>query len=1016
MSMKHPSALPAAPEISVIVPIYNVADHVGPCIASLLDQTFTDFEVLMIDDGATDDSAARAQAVAGNDPRFRLISQENGGLSAARNTGLEAARGAYIAFVDSDDRVMPDYLMQLWQALQDSSADWVACGLQECFADGSGLTHSAIHGAKDLTMHPVTRRYRLETWNDVIVHFPSAWNKLYRRSLIEGLRFDVGTWFEDHTFFYRAASRSDHLLHLPQALYLQTRGRMGQITASDDDRVFDQFAVLHEMRALMQDSEKPGAETAFSAIASRLLFERSTALHDPARRARFANAAAQFLQEEGLTYTPDWDEDISRAWGLEMDRQLPLSVILTWNGCEGGMLRESLSSLAAQNGPGHEVLLVCERDKTAKAAQEIATPHVQVLTQKGQGAGHARACGVAAAQGRYLTFLDAGDTLHPGALLAWTEAMLRSDAALGVSPILQAGGAGAPVYLPAFVDPRSLPGGTDLMVSDIPLSPVQALGLELDLAGKIFDRAALQKAELTGKRPLASGPALSLAAALTSKGVAHTPWAGITRALPKHAPLSIVWRGHDALCRGLPRALAQQLPKGWQRRLYARALWRQLNPTAPLAPRPRLIKQAPQLLRAAAAAALRGLSHGGSGPAGFDPMIGPKFLALLDPMRAVRAIWRRARGRPAFAGDAPPALPALPRSATRGILPENHPALMLFPLQKAGLFCFQVDFHETPYGNITFFGPDRTHVPFHLSLRFEEGLVVCNDSRADGNWRAERQRRHPLPRQGAELTIEFTPPRVRVLLGAEVLFDMGARNVLHRQGLRSVESIAYLHVEGAVQPLDLMPQAPEDGLILDPRLVLRAIGEVTDHHLYATPETVTAPALTPATAVSGQAALQALLPGRIWRDLPPEATVALQLNGPDGVPRGAALHLSRADIANRIETLLAQDPSAADSTLVLTLIEHIRHGALMPLLSQQAQSDARALARQFDLSDFLEPPDSPITDTQAVTPLKRPPDHPNRAGSLCAEPASNPARRSAACGGRYRPAPCRASGVLSGAQ
>ena len=975
MSIKETSTLPTTPEISVIVPIYNVADHVGPCIASLLGQTFTAFEVLMIDDGATDDSAAQALAAAGGDPRFHLISQENGGLSAARNTGLEAARGAYIAFVDSDDRVMPDYLMQLWQALQDSGADWVACGLQECFADGSGLAHSAIHGAKDLTMHPVTRRYRLENWHDVIVHFPSAWNKLYRHSLIKGLRFDVGTWFEDHTFFYRAASRSDHLLHLPQALYLQTRGRVGQITASDDDRVFDQFEVLHEMHGLMQNSKKPDAETAFAAIASRLLFERSTALQNPARRARFAHAAAQFMQEEGLTYTPDWDEDISRAWGLEMAGQLPLSVILAWDGSEDGMLRESLSSLTAQHGPGHEVLLVCEGDKATQKAQEIAAPHVQVLTQKGHSAGHARSCGVAAAQGRYLTFLDAGDILHPGALLAWTETMLRSDAALGVSPIWQASSeVETPVYHPTFVDPRSLPGGADLMVSDIPLSPVQTLGLELDLAGKIFDRTALQKADLTGKRPLASGPAISLAAALTSGGVAHTPWAGITRARPKHAPLSTVWRGHDALCRGLPRALAEQLPKGWQRRLYARALWRQLNPTPTLGPRPRLIKQAPQLLRAATAAALRGLSHGGSGPAGFDPMIGPKFLALLDPMRAARAIWRRARGRPAFAGDTPPALPTLPRSAARSTLPESHPALLLFPLQKAGLFRFQVDFHETPYSNITFFGTDRTHVPFHLSLRFEEGLVVCNDSRADGTWRAERQRAHPLPRQGAVLTIEFTPPRVRVLLGAEVLFDMGARSPLHRQGLHGVESITYLHVEGAVQPLDLMPQAPEDGLILDPRLVLRAVGEVTDHHLHATPETVTAPALTPAAAVNEKAALQALLPGRIWRDLPPEATIVLQLNGPDGAPRGAALHLSRADMANRIETLLAQDPSVADSTLVLTLIEHIRHGALMPLLSLQAQSDARVLARQFDLSDFLEPPDSPTTDAQAVAPVKLLPD------------------------------------------
>lgn len=969
MTVTNPAAPAQTPEISVILPIYNVADHVAACLASLRGQSFEDFEVLMVDDGSTDGSADHARAAAEADPRFRLISQENGGLSAARNTGLEAARGTYIAFVDSDDRVMPDYLMQLWQALQDSGADWVACGLQECFSDGSGLPHAAIHGARNLTDHPVTRRYRLCSWEDVIVHFPSAWNKLYRRSLIEGLRFDEGTWFEDHTFFYRAASRTDHLLHLPQALYLQTRGREGQITASDDERVFDQFDVLREMRSVMQNSDKTGAETAFSAIASRLLFERSIALHDPDRRARFARAAAKFLKEEGLSYTPDWDPDIGRAWGLEMAGQLPLSVILTWEGARNDALQASLDSLAVQDGPGHEILLVCPNDRAVRAAQAIAPPHVRVIRGKGHGQGSARCSGLTEARGRYLVFLEAGNRLHPSALLSLTEALLRSDAAMGVMPFWQADGtAGSPVYRPAFVDNRSLPGGRDPVLAEIPLTPLQALGLNLDITGKIFDRAALQAAGLDTPRSLGSDYALSLGAALARGKIAHVPWAGVTREPAKDPRISAVWRAHDALCRGLPREFARDLPRGWQRRLYARALWSHLNPVGS-GPRPRLRQQAPRLLRATVAAAWRGLSHGGRDPAGFDPMIGPRFMALLDPLYALRAVWRRLRGRPAFADHLPPAPLSSAQGSPEPLLRPDR-SMMLFPLQGTGLFRFRADFHESSYGNITFFGPDRVHVPFHLSLRFEEGLIVVNDSRADGAWRAERRYAQPLPDKGAELTIELAASHVRVFLGNEPLFDLGRRTLRNRRGLRGLETITYLHVEGAVQPLDLVPETPGEDLMLDPLLILRAAQDAEGTCLQVLSGSGASLVPIPAVSPSAPPALKAFLPGRIWNGLPEESPLVLQLAAADGAQLGSALELTRDQMAGRIGALLERSPSTLDGALALTMIEHIRYGALMALLSVEQQSAARALARLFGLLDFLEPPDRAEAEAQTEPVVK----------------------------------------------
>lgn len=417
------SAPATPPLMSVIVPVYNVAGHVAACLHSLLGQTLTEFELIVVDDGSTDGSAEIAQQVLGDDPRARLIRQDNQGLGAARNTGLDQAKGQFIAFVDSDDRVMPDYLMRLWQALEETGADWVACALQTIGPEGRGQTHSAIHGDPYLWDHPVPRRYRFDTWSDVIVHFPSAWNKLYRRSLIGDLRFDPGTWFEDHSFFQRLAARTDHILHLPEPLYLQTQGRDGQITGADDDRVFEQFAVLAGMRPILSDDIRPGGDVAFARLAIRLIFERSNQLRDPARRMRFAGAAQSFLSGQGITYAPDpdLDPDIGHIWGLEMAGTLPLTVWLPWEGgADLGPLDSTLNDLSRDAGPRREVLIPCERPDA---------PELRALLAR-----HPLARAVAAdqlqaqSQGRYLMQLAPGDHLTPGALYRVCEVLERSGA------------------------------------------------------------------------------------------------------------------------------------------------------------------------------------------------------------------------------------------------------------------------------------------------------------------------------------------------------------------------------------------------------------------------------------------------------------------------------------------------------------------------------------------------------------------------------------------------------------
>ncbi|MCB1409860.1 MAG: glycosyltransferase family 2 protein, partial [Rhodobacteraceae bacterium] len=124
------------PLVTVIVPVYNVRDLVGRAIDSLRTQDMLNFEAIVVDDGSTDGSGAAAEAAFAGDPRFRLIRQPNGGLSAARNRGLSLARGQAIGFLDSDDWLAPEFLTRLWQAMEKDGTDWAASAIALCYPDG----------------------------------------------------------------------------------------------------------------------------------------------------------------------------------------------------------------------------------------------------------------------------------------------------------------------------------------------------------------------------------------------------------------------------------------------------------------------------------------------------------------------------------------------------------------------------------------------------------------------------------------------------------------------------------------------------------------------------------------------------------------------------------------------------------------------------------------------------------------------------------------------------------------
>lgn len=181
------------PEISVIVPVYKVEKYLSSCVDSILAQTFTDFELILVDDGSPDNCGVICDEYAAKDIRIRVIHQENQGPSCARNTGINAARGNYLCFVDSDDLVTPDYCRVLYELLTESEADFSVCGVCR-FRDGD--TPEPVHEEDPGRISSVEfLKMQLQRQSEF-----GVWNKLFRRELFEMIRFAEGKLNEDVIF------------------------------------------------------------------------------------------------------------------------------------------------------------------------------------------------------------------------------------------------------------------------------------------------------------------------------------------------------------------------------------------------------------------------------------------------------------------------------------------------------------------------------------------------------------------------------------------------------------------------------------------------------------------------------------------------------------------------------------------------------------------------------------------------------------------------------------------------
>ena len=314
------------PKVSIIIPAYNLENYIEKCVDSLKEQSFRDFEALIINDGSSDNTAKICEKIAKEDSRFRLINQKNGGVSSARNHGLREAVGKYIAFIDGDDLVGRLYLEYLVAAGEKHDADIVVSPIvkiteqmgPEVISDEQ-ITVSSEEAALNL----------LYGKNDAYWGGPGA--KLYRRAFIkdkyyrEDLRYS-----EDVDYFYKAIMRAKKIVATKYAGYMY-RIRPGSATQRGFNPAFMEY------RVEMAKEDKRGLTSALqqawrSNIAFNMIYYLS--VMDKKKDKEYWDTAMRYLKEYRKSAIKDknqkWDQKLTilgsyisgdfAAWGLRKMR------------------------------------------------------------------------------------------------------------------------------------------------------------------------------------------------------------------------------------------------------------------------------------------------------------------------------------------------------------------------------------------------------------------------------------------------------------------------------------------------------------------------------------------------------------------------------------------------------------------------------------------------------------------------------------------------------------------------
>ena len=202
------------PLISVIVPIYNVEDYLNRCVDSIINQTYKNLEIILVDDGSPDNCPKMCDDYAKKDSRIKVVHKENGGLSDARNAGMKVATGGYVSFIDSDDYVSLDFYEILLQTMIDNDSDIVECSVVKFYENEKFDEYS-----DDLK---VTNYETVDALDGLISENPfkqHVWNKLYKSSVALDIPYAVGKLNEDEFWTYQVFGKAKKVTRINKTMY-----------------------------------------------------------------------------------------------------------------------------------------------------------------------------------------------------------------------------------------------------------------------------------------------------------------------------------------------------------------------------------------------------------------------------------------------------------------------------------------------------------------------------------------------------------------------------------------------------------------------------------------------------------------------------------------------------------------------------------------------------------------------------------------------------------------------------
>ena len=405
--------------ISIVVPIYNVENYLRQCLDSISEQTYKNFECILINDGSTDNSKQIAEEYL-TDSRFKLINQSNKGLSGARNTGISHIReeSTFVAFVDSDDYIYPDFLETLIEHIEDG-VDIIE-GMIEYFHDEIKVDR-VCHDFEKQTLMTKDDKLGELALNELRV---SVFPKLFRKSLLTEDFFPEGWIFEDLAVVPELVSHSRKWIKLPKVIY-GYRIRPNSITTKEfSEEKLDVFKIFEKYDLFFENEND----------VTKLLVEKLKYLHLNYHDIEFLPENNQYKQ----LYQQEKQKLLSKI--ADYESKALISIIVPIYNVEN-YLRQCLDSIMNQTYQKFECLLINDGspDNSAEICREYVSKDSRFcyFEKENEGVSSSRNLGIERSRGEYVTFIDSDDWVESDYLEVLYRALLEEQADIAISTYKQ---------------------------------------------------------------------------------------------------------------------------------------------------------------------------------------------------------------------------------------------------------------------------------------------------------------------------------------------------------------------------------------------------------------------------------------------------------------------------------------------------------------------------------------------------------------------------------------------------